>query len=988
MGGVAQGDQCRSVDGAAAEVGGPHQQVQLPQIPRHVTRQPQQPVDAVQHVDGDPGHPLVAERRAADRPRQLHGRRRPRRVDPGQRPQFQDLLVGQVGVAHHVQHRDLGLVGVQAPELLLGGRSGRGGGDDRRLVGGDAELLGRDRHGVGVGVAEHPHQPPARDTQVLEQHAGVFLPQVEHTRHREVGAAQRVVGAVTLMLGDRAQLLGRAGGLAVRVRSGHGGFQDFADQVDVGHRGLGVGAVELCRHQVRTAIGEDFAHGAPRDLRGMRVEEAQQVGEVGGRAVHRGAVRTIAHVERAEKQLKVRDLAKQIGTLGDADSLRDHGGRIALVDLGAEVAQARQDVGVLEQGVAVDRQGRRLVDAAGAELLHQFGFAHRQDLHRAVQVVVQQRPAGRCGGGQPVGALQDAQIGAYVVVDRDGVAGHEPVHVGGPQVQVLVGVHQCRDLVDLGQRGLSAAADLGDESDRGEDALALGGQRAGERLAPRRQRGTVGPVRDRVPVGRDVVAPFLRGELGQVTCRADPPVGRIGDLVFHEGHRRQMVLDDEPDFHGLLEVLDLGFQARQGGVHAGPELVAETACAHENLGDPVEFAGRDGAGAQHRRQAAVAHEQRLVQCEGGAVGGQRRGDVGAAGADGDGNQVFGQRAIQCRLLQRALHERDAVGGVLHELVDELPFVGAGQQLVGQGRRQALLEKGVHHRDVQCAAGELGRHPGRQHHAHHVVLCQAARQRDVADIGTFGGFGEQDQRGALGGGADGREPHLVIGRPGVRPVALSEVGPRHGRRVRQVLAPDLGAGGVAIGDRQQQRGYRLAGGGVDGRGVRQIEETVGQGGALPQHDAGATDGAGAQLDARAFDAGPRGVADGSADAGRGGCGGGIGADDGLVERGERAPVDVTGLRQPRRLLEGEHRGAGGRPEPGVFELRLVDRVAEERQRTLQDRHVLVGCVEAQCPRDRLQCRRIRRGHQHRLARFAGGGGVHPVEGFRIHGAGRR
>ena len=83
---------------------------------------------------------------------------------------------------------------------------------------------------------------------------------------------------------------------------GHAILQHLVHQVNVWQRRIGVSTGELDAADVGAALAQHMQGFGPRP-RGSLLEEAEQVNQVGGRAIDRATMLAIAKVERAEQGL-------------------------------------------------------------------------------------------------------------------------------------------------------------------------------------------------------------------------------------------------------------------------------------------------------------------------------------------------------------------------------------------------------------------------------------------------------------------------------------------------------------------------------------------------------------------------------------------------------------------------------------------------------------------------------------------------------------
>ena len=256
-----------------------------------------------------------------------------------------DRLSGRLGGAR---------VAVQRPPFL----ERRGVGEDRRLGGGEAQVLDeRVRPVVGlyfveklVAVPEDLHNLGQRSAEADAEHADGLDPQVERQRAGVPLGEQLGVCQLDQVLWFGEQLFrGRSAGVTrgvlgqLPVRDVV--LQDLVDDVNVRQRGQRVLAGELDREQVRAALLEHIDRlGEPvgvvqarvpdlpavqevRPLRLVRIDELQDVDEVGGRTQNRPAVRAFDVINRPEQPLHGREVLEQARLGGQRDRRARSGDR-------------------------------------------------------------------------------------------------------------------------------------------------------------------------------------------------------------------------------------------------------------------------------------------------------------------------------------------------------------------------------------------------------------------------------------------------------------------------------------------------------------------------------------------------------------------------------------------------------------------------------------------------------------------------------------
>ena len=194
-------------------------------------------------------------------------------------------------------------------------------GEQAVLVAGDGQLLDEDvgpaEAGRGrlvdqlVAGPQGGHGVGQRQAQVLQVQPQQGERPVERQRRREEGVLQdRVRGVVDVLragqqLGRGDRVAGVVSLVAVQGQPvGHEVLERLVDDVDVGQRGVGVGAGQRQVLQVGPAAEQDVLRVAePGRGRGL-VDVVQQVDQVGGRAEDRAAVRAAAVVEGPEQVLE------------------------------------------------------------------------------------------------------------------------------------------------------------------------------------------------------------------------------------------------------------------------------------------------------------------------------------------------------------------------------------------------------------------------------------------------------------------------------------------------------------------------------------------------------------------------------------------------------------------------------------------------------------------------------------------------------------
>ena len=405
----------------------------------------------------------------------ITGRRQPFALQ-----QHQHLRVRQAGPVHDLHDRDHGSAGVEAPERALFTGRGAGVQNQTGLVHADPEVLGGDLCLVALRT-ERGHQAPPGHAQMVQQHPDLVGPQVISGRQRQIAGPQNLVHGVVLMLRGCPQLVGRQGCLQIYPagRTGEHGLQDLVGKVDERHHGLGVLAGEQHLRQVGPARPQDVQHRPIARVGLMAVQEPEHVGQIGCRAVDRLAVRAVTGVQRAEQQLHIGHVGQNLGPVQSGHDVRRQRCGQGGLNLGAQFGQSLKDLPVLQFGERVDLRGLHLIDACLGHAGHERLAAQRHDLHRAVQVVVQQRRRAIHRRSQAVHPLQNLQFGAGLGGHLHVVTGQVGVEVAGAQLQIGVLVHDLLDRADSTEPARAGALHCGGHRHGREQSLGLCGHGPG-----------------------------------------------------------------------------------------------------------------------------------------------------------------------------------------------------------------------------------------------------------------------------------------------------------------------------------------------------------------------------------------------------------------------------------------------------------------------------------------------------------------------------
>ncbi len=158
------------------------------------------------------------------------------------------------------------------------------------------------------------------------------------------------------MFGHRPQLRRRQRRLVAEIagRWRDGIFQDLVDQIDVGQGRVCVLAVKFDVGDVRAAVKEDILNRCVSGDGILLLQKTQQIGQVGGRAVHRTTVLALAVVQRPKEDFKIGYVLLEFLDLFCAvDKVRNHC-RAIPQQVKTIANQRGQDVGILVFGQAID----------------------------------------------------------------------------------------------------------------------------------------------------------------------------------------------------------------------------------------------------------------------------------------------------------------------------------------------------------------------------------------------------------------------------------------------------------------------------------------------------------------------------------------------------------------------------------------------------------------------------------------------------------
>ncbi len=469
----------------------------------------------------------------------------PLRIDEPGLDEVDQVHIGQSGRGEERGHRSQrGRQYARChPVALLQRGAGRTG-DHRRLLGVQAQLLG------GVDGAVGPqHLGPVRTELAEEGPDRVHRPVVGQAERVHRGA-QLVVGRLVQVSRGHRELRRPDPGrvvlhrrLAQRLRLDGGavqrdiGFQHLVDEVDVGQRGVGVGAGQLQVLQIRAAAQQLVDRRYARRGWQRRGQVVQQVHQVGGRAQHRLAGVAVAEAGRPEERGPVRQLLGERTGVGAFD-----GGRGDPVDSLMQQGEQRRHRrrGRLRLGVGRHRLGRAAQQPA--EALDELVPRHPGDLLRAVQPVREKAMRGKGVRRQPPDPFEPAQLSGH---GRAVLLGYR---VEGGLVGGQVGVDGSRSEGEPGlvaqERGHPGPDRVGEV--RTPDRAGVGAQfcSQGEKL---RSRGGTGQGVQPAEVGRlhrgvPRVVPGARRdhpfEQPQVELRPTGEIGRHGRTGERRPDRR------------------------------------------------------------------------------------------------------------------------------------------------------------------------------------------------------------------------------------------------------------------------------------------------------------------------------------------------------------------------------------------------------------------------------------------------------------------
>jgi hypothetical protein len=153
---------------------------------------------------------------------------------------------------------------------------------------------------------------------------------------------------------------------------------------------------------------------------------------------------------------------------------------IGPVQIEAVVGDALQHLRVLMLRHPIDRRrGAHVHLLVPGHRADEAVLAHRDDLRRAVDPVVEERLSGTRVRRETMDALHHARLGERGLVDRDVTVADERIEVARAQIEIGMRVDQRLHARHVRQRIVRAARDGCHERHSREHPFALGGERRG-----------------------------------------------------------------------------------------------------------------------------------------------------------------------------------------------------------------------------------------------------------------------------------------------------------------------------------------------------------------------------------------------------------------------------------------------------------------------------------------------------------------------------